>query len=144
MESEPALPLIDDIIEDPPLDPSLDENPPDPNPGKDPPLSFDPDSDPPPDPDSDDEDPPASTSEENEAHITLEKMKLNSLFVEMARDATLESQFSPAELRAFQNPQELHFSPSEDPDLRLSIRFYLSSLDHHQSQRAYAEARMDV
>src|SRR5882762_8105095 len=71
-------------------------------------------------------------------------MKINAQFIEMARDATLESQFTPAELAALRNPQELQFSPSDDPDLCLSIRFYISSLDHCQSQKAYSEACMDV
>ena len=59
----------------------------------------------------------------------------------MARAATLESQFSPEELGAFENPEEVQFSPSDDKDLQLSIEFYISSLDHAQSQRSYAKSR---
>jgi hypothetical protein len=71
-------------------------------------------------------------------------MRLNSKFIEMAKATTLESQFSPAELAAFRNPRELHSSPSDDPDLRLSLRLFISSLDHHQSQKAFSETRMDI
>ena len=71
-------------------------------------------------------------------------MKIDHEFIRLARVATLESQFSAAELQALRNPTEHHSSPSDDPDLLLSIRFYISSLDHHQSQKAYSEARADI
>ena len=71
-------------------------------------------------------------------------MKTDSQFIAMAKAATLDSQFTPAELRSLQNPQEDQFSPSDDPDLRLSIDFYISSLDHTQSQRAYEKSRSIV
>jgi hypothetical protein len=148
--------LLDDQ-RDPPPGADFNEGPPgSPNPGSDDGDSL-PDSDddplpesepeegpPPPDNDPGDEDPPPSDSDEDEAHVTLEKMKLDSRFIEMAKEATLESQFTPAELRAFQDPQEVQSSPSDDPDLHLSLRFYISSLDHNQSQKAYSEARLDV
>ena len=79
--------------------------------------------------------------DEDDPHITLENMKTNVQFVRMVEEAILESQFSPAELRAFRNPQELRSSPSDDPDLRLSIAFFISTLDHPQSQHSYAAAR---
>jgi hypothetical protein len=59
----------------------------------------------------------------------------------MVEQATLESQFTGAELHTLRNPQENQTSPSDDPDLLLSISFYISSLDHAQSQKGYAEWR---
>ncbi|KAF9649673.1 hypothetical protein BDM02DRAFT_3128165 [Thelephora ganbajun] len=117
--------------EDPPPN---DLNPP---PGLDkeviPPFNLDSDSDKP--PLSDDEDDP---------HITLESMKTNLQFVQMIEEATLEAQFSPTELHAFQNPQELWFSPSDDPDLSFSISFFISTLDHLQSQKAYTSTCKNI
>jgi hypothetical protein len=88
--------------------------------------------------DSDEEDPPSD--DEDDPNITLESMITNVQFVRMVEDATLEAQFGPAELRAFRNPQELRFSPVEDPDLRLSIGFFIATLDHNESQKSYATA----
>jgi hypothetical protein len=89
--------------------------------------------------------PPASDSDsEDELIITLDKMKIDHQFITMAKEATLESQFSPAELETLQNPQEQELSPSDDPDLWCSIDFYISSLDHIQSQRAYSKSRAIV
>jgi len=68
-------------------------------------------------------------------------MKTNLWFIRMVEEAVLESQFSAAKLDMFWNPQETHSSPSDDPDLWLSISFYISSLDHTQSQKAYTESR---
>lgn len=88
--------------------------------------------------DSDEEDPPSD--DEDDPNITLESMITNVQFVRMVEDATLEAQFGPAELRAFRNPQELQFSPVDDPDLRLSIGFFIATLDHNESQKSYATA----
>ena len=102
---------------------------------------------------SDEEDPPhieveESSSESDESddepHITLENMRSNLEFIKMVEEATLASQFTPGELRNFQNPQGLHSSPSDDEDLRLSIKFYISSLDHNGSQKAYAAHRETI
>ena len=71
-------------------------------------------------------------------------MKTDLKFVRMLEEATLKSQFSTPELDAFQNPQEHFSSPSDDPDLRLSISFYISSLDHSQSQKAYSSSRAHI
>ena len=90
--------------------------------------------------DSDGEDPPPSDNEDD-PNITLEHMKTNLQFIRMVEEATLESQFSPTELEAFRNPQENRSSPSDDPDLRLSTRFYISTLNHLQSQKAYTSNR---
>ena len=69
---------------------------------------------------------------------------MNLQFVRMVEEATLESQFSPAELDAFQNPQELRFSPTDDKYLRLSISFYISGLDHNSSEKHYASSRENI
>ena len=166
MAEDPPSPLpgpgtnnlgLDDPLdhqEDHPPVPDLDEDPPPPGPGsnEDPqPLDSDEDEDPlpldsdgdedPPLPDSDgDEDPPPPDSVEEEIHLTLEKVKTDQKFIEMAKAATLESQLSPGELLALRNPQEDAFSPSDDQDLHLSIDFYISSLDHAQSQKAYSKS----
>ena len=71
-------------------------------------------------------------------------MRTNSQFVQMIREATLESHFNPAELHSLQNPQESNFSPSHNPDLCLSIKFFMLTLDHLTSQRAYADTHDDI
>ena len=82
-----------------------------------------------------------SDDSDDEPHITLANMRSNLEFIQMLEEATLASQFSPDELQKFRNPQGIHFSPSDDPDLRLSIKSFISSLDHNQSQKAYTEGR---
>ena len=94
--------------------------------------------------DEDEGDTPPASDDEDDPHITLEHMKTNLQFIGMVEDTTLESQFSAAELRAFRNPEELRASPSNDPDLKLSISFYISSLDHASSERAYAASRRNI
>ena len=83
--------------------------------------------------DSESDEPPPC-EDDNDPSITLESMRANFRFVQMVREATLETQFSQAELHSFRNPQESHFSPSDDPDLRLSMRLFMSTLDHLTSQ----------
>ena len=63
-------------------------------------------------------------------------------FVKRLGDVTLEFQFSPAELEAFRNPQELSPSPSEDPDLLLSISNYITNLN--ASQDIYINNRSNI
>ena len=126
--------------QDPPPDPDSDED------------------DLPPDSDSDEEDgldPPGTGSEEEEGspadpdpdpnpddpHITLEKMLLDQKFVDMAAASTLRSQFTPAELVRLLDPQQGQSLPSDDKGVRISIEFYIASLDHAQSQRGYATHR---
>jgi len=131
----PQDPLMSDIEEENPPNELEEENPPD--------NGLDP---PPPDPDEEiipsdsdsDESPPSDN--EDDPNITLENMKTNLKFVRMIEEATLDSQFSPAELQAFRNPRELGSSPSDDPDLKLSLSFFISNLDHSGSQKNYAEA----
>jgi hypothetical protein len=144
----PPGPDFDEDLPPPGPGPDEDNPPPGPSPDEDPhPSSSDSDSDededPPPDPDED-EDLPLPDADEEELHLTLEKMKTDHRFIEMARAATLASQFNPGELLAFQNTQEDRFSPSDGQDLHLSINFYISSLDHAQSQKAYAKSRSHV
>jgi len=102
---------------------------------------------------SDEEDPTPIESEDSksesdesdkEPHITLANMRSNLEFVQMVKDATLASQFTPDMLRNFQNPQELQSSPSDDKDLRLSIKSFISGLDHNQSQGAYTSTRENI
>ena len=141
-QDDPSL----DFDENPTLlnldkDPTLDSN-------EDPPPSdYDSSDDdlPPPESDSDEDEPsPGSDSEEDDPEITLENMKIDLKFIRLVEKATLESQFTAAELHALRNPQESLSSPSDDPDLWLSIRFFISSLDHRQSQKAYSESRLDI
>ena len=159
--SPPLGPVTNDTLpdnqEDPPPIPDLDEEPPpcpdigegpqppdsDEDEGPQPPGSDSDEDPPPPEPDED-EDPPLPDPGDNEIHLTLEKVKTDQKFIEMAKAATLESQLSPGELLALRNPQDDQFSPSDDQDLHLSIDFYISSLDHAQSQKAYAKSRENV
>ena len=69
-------------------------------------------------------------------------MKTTLEFIRMLEEATLESQFSPDELETFENPQELSFSPSEDPDLLLSISNYIANLN--ASQDIYRKNRLNI
>ena len=136
--SSPGQDSLQDDQEDPLPDFDEDLAPADYVNNDSPPLNPDSDEDPPP-PNSDDEDPIPDS--EDDPTITLENMKMDLRFIRMVEEATLESQFSVTELHALKNPQENQFSPSDDPDLLLSVSFYISSLDHAQSQKGYAEWR---
>jgi len=96
-----------------------------------------------------DEDPLPSDSDEEETFgddddgsddplVTRDDMKTILWFIKMLEDAELESQFSPDELEAFCNPREILSSPSDDPDLLLSIANYVVGLN--TSQHIYAES----
>ena len=85
-----------------------------------------------------------SDESDDEPHITLANMRTNLEFVQMVEEATLASQLTPDDLRNFKNPQGLRFSPSDDPDLRLSIKLYISSLDHKVSQEGYSGNRESI
>ena len=91
--------LPDDLDEeDPPLPaplPDYNEDPP--------PLDSD-EEDPPPSDEEEEGPPPPSDDEEDDPHVTLENMKTNLQFVRMVEQATLASQFSPAELYLLRNP----------------------------------------
>ena len=139
--SHPSQSFLRNDEEDP-LPDSDEDLPPSGYANEDPP-GMDPnsDNDSPP-PDSDDDPPPSDPEDdEDDPTITLENMKTDLKFIKMVEKSTLESQFNAAELHAFWNPHENQTSPSDDPDLWLSISFYISSLDHTQSQKGYAEWR---
>ena len=125
--SPPKSPAASDFDDE---DSRLDQN------GPPPPDS---DEDDPPPPDSDEDDPPLPDFEEEDLPVTREDMRTNLEFIQMLEDATLESRFSPAELEAFCNPQEISFSPSEDPDLLLSISNFVANLN--ASQDIYTKNR---
>ena len=131
--------LPDDLDEeDPPLLaplPDYNEDPP--------PLDSD-EEDPPPSDEEEEGPPPPSDDEGDDPHITLENMKTNLQFVRMVEQVTLASQFSPAELYLLRNPGQIQFCPSDDPDLHLSIAFYILLLDHCQSQCAYAASCKNI
>ena len=138
----PPLPPVEDTIEEDPPSPTLSPAADDHDSLQDgqedpPPSSSDSNEDAPSDPDPDEDAP----SDEDEPHITLQHMKIDHQFIKMARETTLASQLTPAELAAFLNPREEEFSPSDDPDLELSVEFYIVSLDHAQSQKGYARSQ---
>ena len=108
-----------------------------PDPEDEPPPS-DPEDEPPPS-DPEDDLPPDS---DEEIPVTREDMKTTLEFIRMLEEATLESQFSPDELKTFRNPQELSSSPSEDPDLLLSISNYVANLN--ASQDIYRKNRLNI
>ena len=134
-----------DLDEENPLDDSDKDDPPPPNPGDEDPPPSDSDEEDPLLSDSDEEDPHLDDpDEEDEPHITLETMKTNLQFVQAVEEANLESQFNPAELHAFRNPGQHHLSPTDDPDLHLSMAFFISSLDHLGSQKAYTSSLRNI
>ena len=133
--------------DDPPSD---EDNPPLSEPEDDPPLSESGEDGPPPSgsgegsppPSGPGEDvPPPSESGDGNATVTREDMKTTLELIQMLKEATLESQFSLDELEAFRNPQEISFSPSEDPDLLLSISNYITNLN--ASQAVYKSNRLN-
>jgi len=69
-------------------------------------------------------------------------MKTTLQFIQMLEEVTLNTQFSPKELEAFWGPQELLSSPSDNPDLLLSISNYVANLN--ASQDIYTKNRLNV
>ena len=114
----------------------------------DPPPPDSDDNTPPPEPDTDDTPnfppPPNLDEEEDDPAITLESLQTDLKFVGMVKDATLESQFSPAELHALWNPQATLSSLLDDKQFRLAISLYILSLDHNQSERGYNESQDSI
>ena len=108
-----------------------DINPPPDSDGEDPPLS-----------DSDEEEHPGTDSDENDPSVTRDDMKTTLEFIRMLETATLDTQFSPDELEAFQNPQEISSLPSDDPDLLLSISNYVTNLN--ASQKIYIQNHLNL
>ena len=78
----------------------------------------------------------------DEPTITRKDMKTTLQFIQMLEEATLDTQFSPRELEAFQNPQEILSSPSDNPDLLLSISNYVANLN--ASQDIYIKNRLNT
>ena len=142
LESQPPSPLPEYLDEEDPSPPLEDFQTSDPGeegedldiPGTPPGAERDPDSD-------EDESSFLLDLDVEVPPITREDMLLNQRFVQMLRNATLGSQFTPKELDDFLNPQELDFSPSEDPDLLLSISNYVDTLN--ASQDVYAKTRLN-
>ena len=105
----PSLPLeasdkedLQDEIFDPPPDSELDETPP-----------------------GDNKDETLPGDNEDDSHITLESMRENFRFVQMVREATLTTQFSPAELHSLENPRALEFSLSRTGIFHVLFTFIL-------------------
>ena len=69
-------------------------------------------------------------------------MKTTVQFIRMLEPATLRTQFSPKELEAFRNPQEISSSPLDDPNLLLSISNYVANLN--ASQDIYTKSRLNI
>ena len=75
---------------------------------------------------------PPSSDEEEDPCVVRADMKRNLEFIQMIEDAILESQFGPGELEVFRNPQEIMFSPSDNPDLLLSISNFVANINGSQ------------
>jgi len=58
----------------------------------------------------------------------LAAMNQSINFIQMVREATLDSQFSTEELSAFRDPQENDSNPEDDRYLRYSIRNFIDLL----------------
>ena len=63
-------------------------------------------------------------------------------FVQMLEDATLESQLSPEDLDALRNPRAHSSTPSNDPDLLLSISNFIDLMT--SSQEAYDRISQNI
>ena len=97
---------------------------------------------PPPDSDEDSDEEEWDSSDEDDLLVTREDMKTTLQFIQILKDATLDTQFSPKELEAFRNPQAISSSPSDDPDLLLSISNYVANLN--ASQDIYIKNRLNT
>jgi hypothetical protein len=89
---------------------------------------------------SDNEERPRSPLPDNLPPATNEPIVYGEIieslkFVQMVEDATLESQLSPEDCEALRNPQAHSSTPSDDPDLLLSISCFIDLLN--SSQEAY-------
>lgn len=63
-------------------------------------------------------------------------------FIQMVKEATLESQFTAEELADFLNPQEHASTPPNNPNLLLSLRNFITLLG--SSQAKYEEVRQNI
>ena len=143
-QPDPLLPEFN--MNDPPPSDSDEGDPP--SDSDDDPLPSDSDDDPLPSnsngrnsPSGDDGGDPPSSDEEEDPCVVRADMRRNLEFIQMIEDAILESQFGPGELEAFRNPQELMFSPSDDPDLLLSILNFVANING--SQDIYTKNRLN-
>ena len=134
-------PELDDLDEDAP---ECDLNPPPPDSNEEDPPPSDVDEEDPPPSDLEEEEPPHLSDDEggDDPLITRDDMKITLQFIRMIEEAKLDSQFSPDELDAFRNPQEILSSPSDDPDLLLSISNYVANLN--ASQDIYIKNRLNI
>lgn len=81
---------------------------------------------------------PSVTNEPTVLPKLLESLE----FAEMVRDATLESQLSPEDLFTLRNPTSHSSTPSDDPDLLLSISTFIDLMT--SSQDTYEKVRANV
>ena len=81
-------------------------------------------------------------NDDDDPAITREDMKTTVQFIQMLEKARLDTQFKPKDLEAFRNPQEISSSPSDDPDLLLSISNYVANLN--ASQDIYIKNRLNI
>jgi hypothetical protein len=75
-------------------------------------------------------------------HATRPKIIAALAFIQMVKDATLVSQFSPEEFADFLNPQEHDCAPPDDPNLKLSLLNFISFMGC--SQETYENARQNA
>ena len=116
------------------IDPEID------GPGEDPPPS-DVDEDSPSDEDEEERH-DNDIDNEDDPMVTWDDMKIMLQFIRMLKEADLGSQFSPDELETFRNPQAISSSPSDDPDLLLSISNYVANLN--ASQDIYIKNHLNI
>lgn len=74
--------------------------------------------------------------------VVLPKIIESLRFIEMLENATLESQLAPEDLEAIRNPTPHSSTPTEDPDLLLSISAFIDFLNC--SQEAYENMRKNI
>ena len=86
--------------------------------------------------------PPDDLPPENSDPVVLDDFIESLRFIEMVEDATLESQLSPEELGELRNPRSHSSTPSDDPDLLLSISCFIDLLN--SSQGAYEKICKNV
>ena len=75
----------------------------------------------------------------------VEKIRIVLEFIELVKEATLASQFSPEELDDLLNPLEHESTPVDDPNLMLSLRAFIgflgSTQGDYERMRQYNRAR---
>jgi len=86
--------------------------------------------------------PPDHTPPATDQPIVHPEMIESLKFIQMLEDATLESQLCPEGLDALRNPQAHLSTPSDDPDLLLSISNYIDLMN--SSQDAYERVSKNI